>query len=89
MQIDPRDAARLDALTDLTRRVKSRRVWRVWLIVAVVSLGLILLAQFDPIHLYLRAAMAVIGLAGLLLFLVFLSTKPYGHSNSHGFWGWW
>jgi hypothetical protein len=89
MRIDPRDAAHLDAMIDSTRRKKSRRTWPVWLIVAVTSLGLILLAQFDSIHLYLRATMAVTGLVGLLLFLVFLSTKPYGRGNSSGFWGWW
>jgi fatty acid desaturase len=86
VQLDPRDKARLDALTDSTQRKKSRRAWRVWLIVAFTSLALVLSAQFDLIHPYLRIAMVVIGSVGLLMFLVFLSTKPYGHWDSSGFW---
>jgi len=91
VQLDPRDRARLDALVDSTQRERSRRTWRIWLIVAVASLGLILLTQYDVIPGYLRVAMAVIGSLGLVLFLVFLSTKPYGHWDSpgSGFWWWW
>lgn len=59
MQLDPRDSARLDALTDSTQRKKSQRVWRVWLVVAVTSLGIVLLGQFDWIHPHLRVAMVV------------------------------
>jgi len=90
VQLDPRDRARLDALVDSTQRERSRRTWRIWVIVAITSLGLILLTQYDVIPGYLRVAMAVIGSLGLVLFLVFLSTKPYGHWDSpgSGFWWW-
>ena len=88
MQLDPRDRARLDTLVDSTQRERSRRGWRIWLVVAVTSFGLILLTQYEVIPAYLRIAMAVIGSVGLLLFLVFLSTKPFGHWDSSGFWWW-
>jgi len=88
MPIDPRDKTRLDALVDATHRERSRRAWRVWLVVAVTSVGLILLARYDWINPYLRVAMAVIGWLGLLLFLVFLSTKRYGRWDSSGLWWW-
>ena len=88
MQLDPKDRARLDILVDSTQRERSRRAWRMWLSVAVTSLGLILLTQYDVIPAYLRVAMAVVGSIGLLLFLVFLSTKPYGHWDSRGSWWW-
>lgn len=88
MRLDPKHRERLDALVDSTEHQRSRRAWRVWLVVAVISLSLILLAQYDVIPPYLRIAMAVIGSLGLLLFLVFLSTKPFGHGDSSGFWWW-
>jgi hypothetical protein len=71
VQLESRDKTRLDALADSTQRQRSRRAWCVWLVVAVTSLGIILLGQYDAIPPYVRVAMAVIGSLGLLLLVAF------------------
>ena len=89
MQLDPKDRTRLDALIESTERERSRRHWRIWLVVALASLGLLISAQIDLLPPYLQLAMVIAACVGLLLFLVFLSTKPYGHWDTSWFWWWW
>jgi hypothetical protein len=86
MQPNPRDKARLDTLLDSTQRARSRRAWRIWIVIVLASVASIGLARADFVPSMLRYVMVAAGLLGLLGFVVFLSTKPYGRWDSSFWW---
>jgi len=88
MDIDPKDKAMIDAYVDLTEEERSRRGWRFWLVIAAASVGALWMVRYDFIPDILRLILAIIGGLGLLLFLVFLSTRPFGRDFYAGP-SWW
>ncbi len=88
-RIDPKDKAMLDAFVDVTERDRSRRAWSFWLFVGAVSIGALWSVRFEFLPNFVRLALAVVGGLGLLLFLVFLSTKPFGRGYYAGPAWWW
>jgi len=88
VNIDPNDKAMIDALVEVSERQKSRRAWSFWLFVGGASLAALWCARYDFIPDLVRLTLVVIGGLGLLLFLVFLSTKPFGRGYYAGP-AWW
>ena len=82
--IDPRDKAAIDAFVDVTERERSRRAWRFWLVVATLSFAALCAVGFEFLPFAVRVALIVAGGIGLLFFLVFLSTKPFGRGYYAG-----
>ena len=80
--IDPTDRAAIDAHVDFSEQRKSRRGWLIWLTVAIGSGVAIYAATFDALPSQLRLGLVIGGSIGILLFLTFLSTKPFGR----GYW---
>jgi len=87
--IGPKNKAMIDALMDVTERERSRRAWSFWLTVGGVSLALLWCVRYEFLPNAVRLAIAVVGGVGLLLFLVFLSTKPFGRGYYAGPTWWW
>ena len=88
MHVVPKDKALTDSVSDVAEREKSRRAWRFWLAVAAMSVAAMYLVRYDFLPGLLRIALAALGGLGLLLFLVFLSTKPFGRNYYAGP-SWW
>jgi hypothetical protein len=86
--IDPKNKAMMDAYLEVRDRDRSRRAWQFWLFVAAISLSALWLVRYDWIPQYVRLTLAALGGVGLLLFLVFLSTKPFGRGYYAGP-SWW
>jgi hypothetical protein len=86
--IDPKNKAMIDAYLDVRDRDRSRRAWQFWLFVAAVSTGALWLVRYDWIPQYFRLSLVIVGGIGLLLFLAFLSTKPFGRGYYAGP-SWW
>jgi hypothetical protein len=72
----------------MVEREKSRRAWRFWFVVAAVSIAAMYLVRYDSLPGLLRIALAAVGGLGFLLFLAFLSTKPFGRNYYAGP-SWW
>jgi hypothetical protein len=87
MQIDPRDKAFIDFVVDEEQRKSSRRGWKIWLVVLGLSLTCLVLYNQNFVTGWFGMALAGGGALGVLLFLAFLSTKPFGHSD-YSFWWW-
>jgi hypothetical protein len=88
-KVDPKSKLMIDALVDVSERDRSRRAWSFWLTVAGASLVALWCVRYDFLPNFLRLGLAVVGGAGLLLFLVFLSTKPFGRGYYAGPAWWW
>jgi hypothetical protein len=88
MQIAPKDKTLIDSVIDVTEREKSRCAWRFWLAVAAVSVAAMYLVRYEFLPGLLRIALTAAGGLGFLLFLVFLSTKPFGR-NFYAGPSWW
>jgi hypothetical protein len=88
VQIDPHNKAVIDALVDAEQRQRTRRGWIIWLVVLALSLTSLYLFNHDLVSGWIGTALAIGGVVGILLFLVFLSTKPFGHSDSSYRWWW-
>ena len=86
---DPRDKAMIDAFVEVNARERSGRAWSFWLTVAAVSLGMLWSVRIEFIPNALRLLFAVLGGVGLLLFLAFLSMKPFGRNLYAGPEWWW
>jgi hypothetical protein len=86
--IDPKNKAMIDAYIDVVERDRSKRAWQFWLFVAAASVAGLYLVRFEWLHQYVRLALAIVGVIGLLLFLAFLSTKPFGRAYYAGP-SWW
>ena len=82
--IDPRDKAVIDAYVDVTERERSRRAWRFWLVVAILSFAALCSVVFEFLPFAVRVVLTVAGGIGLLFFLVFLSTKSFGRGYYAG-----
>ena len=89
VDIDPKTKAMIDALVEVSERERSRRAWSFWLFIAAVSLAALWTVRYEVIPDVIRLALAVIGGVGLLLFLAFLSTKPFGRGYYAGPAWWW
>jgi hypothetical protein len=92
MDRNPRDTTSLDAVIDAAHRAESRRGWSFWTAVAVLSGVAIWVGTFEALPDWLQITLVIFGAVGLLLFLCFLSTKPfgYGYYNGPSWWGsWW
>jgi hypothetical protein len=87
--VKPEDKATIDALVEVTEREKSRRAWSFWLFVAGLSLCALWTVRYEAIPNIVRLVLAALGGLGLLLFLVFLSTKPFGRGYYAGPAWWW
>ena len=88
MNIDPKDKQVIDIVVDDESNRKSVRSWIVWIIVLVISLCALYLVNHDYVTGILGKTLAVSGILGVFLFIAFLSTKPFGRSNSSIFWRW-
>ena len=84
MDIDPKDKAAIDAIVDVEEAANERRGWAFWLAVAAVSVVFVCIARFDVVPGAVRIAFALVGGVGILLFLCFLSTKPFGRDFYNG-----
>lgn len=87
MEIDPHDKAMIDNVVDVQERSKSRRDWVIALVTLGVSLLFLHMVNSDSVSGWLADAFAVLGVLGILVFLAFLSTKPFGRSDYS--WRWW
>ena len=87
--IDPKNKAMIDALMDVTERERSRRAWSFWLAICAISLGALWCVRYEFLPNVIRLLLAILGAFGGLLFLVFLSTKPFGRSFYSGPSWWW
>lgn len=74
----------IDALIDADERRRDRRGWSFWLTVLALSLAAGWACRYDAIPGSIRIALAVLGAIGALLFLAFLSTKPFGRGFYNG-----
>jgi hypothetical protein len=88
MSLDPHNKAVIDHLLAAQERKRSQRGWIVWLTVLAVSLGCLYLFNHGLVSGRVGTALAIAGIIGVLLFLVFLSTKPFGRSDSSIRWWW-
>ena len=88
MQPDPHNKAVLDYLADHQERRRSRRSWIIWLVIAASSLGALYVFNHGYVSGWLGNTLAIAGIIGVLLFFAFLSTKPYGRSDSSFRWWW-
>lgn len=80
----------MDALFDAQSRERSSRSWRFWLSVAALSGLSLYFVTVEALNSWVRLGLAIAGGIGLLAFLVYLSTKPYGRSDSSAAFGrWW
>jgi hypothetical protein len=88
VQIKPHHKAMMDVLLDGQRRKRSRRAWLVWLTILVLSLLALYLFNHDIVSGAIGSALAIAGVVGIFGFLIFLSTKPFGRSDSSFRWWW-
>ena len=90
MEIDPKNKAMIDAIVDVRERERSHRAWHYWLVVGVGSFGALYAVRFEFLPFGVRVAFVALGGIGLLLFLVFLSTKWFGRNFYAGpsWWPW-
>jgi hypothetical protein len=88
MPIDPRDRAFIDSLVDEEQRKSSRRGWRFWIIELALSVACLVAFKFGLLTGWFGLVLAGGGALGVLLFLAFLSTKPFGHSDFSFRWWW-
>jgi hypothetical protein len=88
-KVDPKSKLMIDALVDASEDERSRRAWSFWLTVAGLSLVALWCVRYDVLPNVLRLALALVGGIGLLLFLVFLSMKPFGRGYYAGPTWWW
>jgi hypothetical protein len=89
MPIDPRDKAFIDFVVDEEQRKSSRHGWRFWLVELGLSLICLYVFNHDFVTGWFGMVLAGGGALGVFLFLAFLSTKPYGHSDISYLWWWW
>jgi hypothetical protein len=88
VEIDPHAKSTIDYIIDQQERRASRRAWIVWLIILGVSLCCMYLFIHDVVSGWLGITIGIAGAVGAFLFLMFLSTKPYGHSDFSFRWWW-
>ena len=81
----------IDYLVNEQDRRRSRRTWVIVMMVLAVSLGALYLFNHGYVSGWLGITIAIAGIAGVFAFLIFLSTKPYGHSDFSFSWRslWW
>jgi hypothetical protein len=87
-QIDPKNKAMIDAYLEVEGRYRSRKAWQFWLFVAATSIAALYLVRYEWLPQVVRLGLAIVGGIGLLLFLAFLSTKPFGRGYYAGP-SWW
>jgi len=86
--IDPKNKAMVDGLVDAEERKRSRRRWLTWLTVLGLSLAVLYAFNHGLISGMVGNVLAVAGIVGVFLFLVFLSTKPFGRGDTSIRWWW-
>ena len=79
----------VDAYLDGKGRTSSRRAWSFWITVGAVSVLALWCVRYDFLPDAVRVALTIVGGLGLLLFLGFLSTKPFGRGYYAGPQWWW
>lgn len=84
MEIDPKGKALVDTVLDIEKRERERRGWRFWLFVASSSVVAVYFSTFDVLPGLARIVLAAMGGIGALLFLCFLSTRPFGREFYNG-----
>ncbi len=89
VEIDPKDKAMIDALVESRERERSRRAWSFWLCVGAASFAALWCVRYEFIPFAVRVALVAVGGLGMLLFLAFLSTKPFGRGYYAGPAWWW
>jgi hypothetical protein len=89
VNINPKDKAMIDAVVEVSERERSRRAWSFWIFVGAISLAALWCVRYEFLPNAVRLALAAIGGLGLLLFLFFLSTKPFGRGYYAGPEWWW
>jgi hypothetical protein len=92
MQIDPKSKLAIDAIVDAERRRTDRRAWSFWITIAVLSIAAGWVSRIEWIPGAIRIALLLLAAVGAILFLGFLSTKPFGRGFYNGpeWWDlWW
>jgi hypothetical protein len=89
VKIDPKAKLMIDAVVDTDTKGRDRRGWSFWLTVAVLSAVAVGTALVDALPAGLRFTLAILGCIGAVLFLTFLSTKPFGRNFYNGPNWWW
>jgi hypothetical protein len=87
MEPDPHNKATTEYFAEAAERKRSRRGWVIWLFVLGISLLFLYLFNHGLVSGAFGIALAIAGIIGVFLFLAFLSTKPFGHSDFS--WRWW
>jgi hypothetical protein len=88
VKIDPRQKAMIDALVEQQERKRSGRRWILWLSVLSSSLASLYAFNHGLITGWFGNIVAIAGVAGVFLFLAFLSTLPFGRGDSSFSWWW-
>ena len=88
MEPDPYNKGVIDYLVTKQEQKRSRRAWIVFVLILGVSLTLLYLFNHGVVSGVLGNILALVGIAGVVLFLGFLSTKPFGHSDTSFRWWW-
>ena len=86
---DPMGKAMVDAYLESKADARSKRAWSFWLTVGALSVGALWCVRYDFFPNVVRVSLALVGGLGLLLFLGFLSTKPFGRGYYAGPEWWW
>jgi len=88
LEINPRDKLMLDALIDVSERDRSRRQWWIWSIIFALSCVAWFVVYQEVFAGWMQLSLVILGTLGILCFLIFLSTKPFGHGWDL-WWSWW
>jgi hypothetical protein len=88
MEPDPHSKAVIDYLVDQEQRKRSWRGWVIFLGILGTSLALLYLFNHGFVSGWIGNVFAIAGIIGVFLFLAFLSTKAFGHSDFSSRWWW-
>jgi len=85
--LDPRQKDMVDRLYEVERRKRSRKAWVIWLSVLAISLAILYGFNHGLISGWFGNWLAFAAIVGVILFLAFLSTKPFGRGDAS--FPWW
>lgn len=78
LENNPRDILMLDALIEVSERERTRRQWWYWSGLFTLSCVAWFIAYLEIFTGLVQLGLVIFGAIGILCFLVFLSTKPFG-----------
>lgn len=89
MQVDPKAKLALDALIEADERRRDRRAWSFWVTIGVASICAGWISRIESLPGVIQIGLLAFGGIGAILFLAFLSTKPFGRNFYNGPEWWW